>query len=302
MRQRSVLVISSRVVVAAFLASALCLSARVARAQTNTECRPSTGSNEAKLLAFFATPIAFSPGGTVAPLRPWQIRVSVEASYVPSPSKEMQQPDECYGIKKTENTNLSPVFPRPRVSLGLPGGLLFEGSYLPPVTVADAEPNLGSVALSRPVRLRGSETEGSLSLLLRGHATFGRVRGSITCPEKNLQQTNPIAACYGNDASSDTYKPNMFGAETGLAKESAGGRWGAYATTGVTWLRPRFQVGFQYIDAAFDDTKISVDMTRFAVGAGSWYRVSTSAAVTAELYSVPSDATTVRLGGAYTFR
>jgi hypothetical protein len=60
-------------------------------------------------------------------------------------------------------------------------------------------------------------------------------------------------------------------------------------------------VGFQYTNAAFDDTKISVDMTRFAIGAGGWYRVSAGAAVTAELYSVPTDATTFRLGGAYTF-
>jgi hypothetical protein len=301
MRQRSLSVISFRAVSSALLASASLFAASVSAAQAPT-CEPPTNSNEAKLLAFFATPIAFSPGGTVAPLSPWQIRLGFEASYVPSPSKEIQQPEACYGIKKTENTNLSPVFPRPRVTIGLPGGFLVEGSYLPPIKVADAKPNLGSVAVSRPVRLSGNKEQGSVSLLLRGHGTFGRVEGSITCPEKNLQQQDPNAACYGTDASSDTYKPNMFGLETGLAKESAGDRWGAYVMTGVTWLRPRFQVGFQYTNAAFDDTKISVDMTRFAAGAGSWYRVGTSAAVTAELYSVPADATTFRLGGAYTFR
>jgi hypothetical protein len=294
-------VTSFRAASSALLASAFLLGASASAAQTPT-CEPSTSSNEAKLLAFFATPIAFSPGGTVAPLSPWQIRVGFEASYVPSPSKEIQQPEACYGIKKTENTNLSPVFPRPRVTIGLPGGFLVEGSYLPPIKVADAEPNLGSVAVSRPVRLSGNQEQGSVSLLLRGHGTFGHVRGAITCPEKNLQQTDPNAACYGTEESSDTYKPNMFGLETGLAKESAGERWGAYAMAGVTWLRPRFQVGFQYTNAAFDDTKISVDMTRFAAGAGSWYRVGTSAAVTAELYSVPADATTFRLGGVYTFR
>jgi hypothetical protein len=301
MRLRSLSATSFRAASSALLASAFLLGASALAAQTPT-CEPSTSSNEAKLLAFFATPIAFSPGGTVAPLSPWQIRIGFEASYVPSPSKEIQQPEACYGIKKTENTNLSPVFPRPRVTIGLPGGFSVEGSYLPPIKVADAEPNLGSVAVSRPVRLSGNQEQGSMWLLLRGHGTFGHVRGSITCPEKNLQQQDPNAACYGTEKSSDTYKPNMFGVETGLAKESAGDRWGAYVTTGVTWLRPRFQVGFQYTNGAFDDTKISVDMTRFAVGAGSWYRVGTSAAVTAELYSVPADATTFRLGGAYTFR
>ena len=276
--------------------------AAAAQAQTNVTCRPSTGSNEAKLLAFFATPIAFSPGGIVEQVAPWSIRLGFEASYVPSPSKQIQQPEACYGIKKTENTNLSPVFPRPRVTIGLPGGVLLEGSYLPPVTVADAQPNLGSVALERPWRIAGANGAGSTSLLLRAHATLGRVRGAITCPKKALQTRDPDLACYGTDESHDTYKPNMFGGEVGLAREASSGRWGGYAMSGLTWLRPRFQVGFQYKDAAFDDTKILVNMTRFAAGAGAWYRIGASTAVTGELYSVPSDATTFRLGGAYTFR
>jgi len=302
MRVRIAVLFTSRVVQAAAVLLAVMLSASSTRAQLNYTCHPPVNSNEAKLLAFFATPIAFSPGGIVEPLPPWRIRVGVEASYVPSPSREMQRPERCYSANKTENTNLSPVFPRPRVTVGLPGGIQLEGSYLPPITVADAEPNLGSFALARPWRLRGTDETASVSLLLRAHATLGRVRGSITCPKKHLQQQDPNAACYGTDASTDTYKPNMVGGEVGVAKQGAGERWGSYATAGVTLLRPRFQVGFQYIGAAFDDTKISVDMTRFAAGAGGWYRVGTAAAVTAELYSVPADATTIRLGAAYTFR
>lgn len=284
------------------IAAALLLSRSAALAQLNYTCEPPKNSNEAKLLAFFATPIAFSPGGIVESVAPWKVRLGLEASYVPSPSKQMQQPEACYTVKKTENTNLSPVFPRPRITIGLPGGLLLEGSYLPPIKVADAKPNLGSFALSYPKRLSGDQEHGTLSLLLRAHATLGKVEGSITCPKEDLQTTDPSAACYGTTESSDTYKPNMFGGEVGVSKQSAGDRWGAYASTGVTWLRPRFQVGFQYLDAAYDDTKITVDLTRFAAALGGWYRVGASAAVTGELYSVPADATTFRLGAAYTFR
>ena len=296
MRARRTITPSQIVRVFAFL-----ISTSAAGAQTTATCRPARGSNEAKLLAFFATPIAFSSGGMIASLPAGRVRVGFEATYVPSPSKAMQQPEACYGIKKTENTNLSPVFPRPRVTIGLPGNFLVEGSYLPPITVADAEPNLGSVAVARPWRLSGDEDHGTVSLLVRAHATIGRVRGAITCPRKALQTQDPNLACYGTKPSSDTYKPTMFGGEAAVAKESAGSRWGAYASTGVTLLRPRFQVGFQYLDAAFDDTKIVVDMTRLAVGAGAWYRVAAKAALTGELYSVPADATTFRLGGAYTF-
>jgi hypothetical protein len=292
----------SRVARILCIAAALLLDRSGARAQLNYTCEAPKNSNEAKLLAFFATPIAFSPGGIVESVASWRVRVGVEASYVPSPSREMQQPEACYTVKKTENTNLSPVFPRPRVTIGLPGGLMLEGSYLPPIKVADATPNLGSFALSYPRRLSGDEEHGMLSLLLRAHATLGKVEGAITCPKEDLQTTDPSAACYGTSESSDTYKPNMFGGEVGIAKQSAGDRWGAYASTGVTWLRPRFQVGFQYQDAAFDDTKITVDLTRFAAGVGAWYRVGAAAAVTGELYSVPADSTTFRLGGAYPFR
>ncbi|HUQ80224.1 MAG TPA: hypothetical protein VM076_03775 [Gemmatimonadaceae bacterium] len=276
------------------------LTGRAATAQG--VCKPPKSSNEAKLLAFFATPIAFTPGGQLDGLRAGQLRVGFDAAYVPSPSKSVQQPEACYGIKKTENTNLSPVFPRPRIAVGLPGGVTLEGSYLPPVTVADAEPNLGSVAVSRPFRIRGTDEQGSLGLLVRGHATFGRVRGSITCPEKNLQQQDPNAACYGDKQSHDTYKPNMVGGELALLKEAAGQRWGAYALSGVTLLRPRFQVGFQYLSGPFDDTKITVDLTRVALGTGAWYRVGKSVALTSEFYSVPTDATTFRVGGSYTLR
>ena len=274
----------------------------VSLAQTGVTCRPPDDSNEAKLLAFFATPIAFSPGGITEGLAPWRVRLAFEAAYVPSPSREMQQPEACYTVRKTENTDLSPVFPRPRIAVGLPGGLVFEASYLPPITVADAEPNLGSVALSVPWTLRTREDGATLSLIARAHGTLGRVRGSITCPEKNLQQQNSGGACYGEAASTDTYNPNMWGGELVLARQGAGERWGAYGAGGVTLLRPRFQVGFQYLDAAFDDTKIEVDLTRLAMGAGAWYRVGAAAAITGELYSVPADATTFRLGGAYTFR
>ena len=63
----------------AFL-SGVFFSASAAHAQLNYTCTPPKESNEAKLLAFFATPIAFSPGGIVEGLAPWHVRVGFEAS------------------------------------------------------------------------------------------------------------------------------------------------------------------------------------------------------------------------------
>lgn len=259
-------------------------------------CRPDPENNEAKLLAFFAAPIAFSPGGNVTALGPGKLRIGGELTYVPEPSAEISRSERCYA-SKTEQTHLSPVFPRPRVAIGLGGGFALEGSYLPPVTVMDATPNLASVALSRLTSI------GAAGLLLRAHATFGKVEGAITCPEESLQTSDVTRPCYGTSKSTDTYKPNMFGAEAAVTFASSE-RITGYAGAGYTALRPRFQVGFQ--DArpgvAYDDTRIIVDLDRVALFAGGVMQVSPWIGLLAELYSVPEDVTTFRVGAHLVWR
>lgn len=84
-------------------------------------CRPGPEDNESKLLAFFAAPIAFSPAGNVRPLGAGKLRIGGELTYVPKPSAEISRSQRCFG-DKAEDTQLSPVFPRPRVAIGLGGG------------------------------------------------------------------------------------------------------------------------------------------------------------------------------------
>lgn len=251
------------------------------------------------MLAFFAAPIAFSPAGNLAVMKAGEIRLAFDATYVPGPGADITSPEECYNPNKTENTELSPIFPRPRVQVGLGGGFVAEAMYLPPVTVMDATPNLLSVALGyvRPLGARG------MSLGLRGHATFGTVKGPITCAPDVIQTSNPTGNCYATQPSDDTYKPNMVGGEALLGfGEIPGSKLRVYVGLGVNALMPRFQVGF--VDAAnnVDNQEIEVDLTRVVGMAGGSYRVSPRFALTGELYSQPRDVTTIRLGGAFTLR
>lgn len=259
-------------------------------------CRPNEDDNEAKLLAFFTAPIAFSPAGNITALNAGQVRLTLEATYVPEPSREISRSQVCYA-NKAEKTQLSPVFPRPRAAIGLGSGWALEASYLPPVTVADATPNLASVAISRLTSI------GSAGLLLRAHATFGKVEGAITCPEASLQQSNFNQPCYGTRKSEDTYKPNMFGGEVALAFAGAA-RFSGYAGAGYTSLRPRFQVGFQDSrpGVAYDDTRIVVDLNRFSLFGGGVLKVAPQFGLLAELYSVPEDVTTFRVGANFVWR
>ena len=265
------------------------------------QCRPSKDSNEAKLLAFFAAPIAFSPGGVMHRLPPGGVQLTVEATYVPAPGHGIRRTGVCFQ-EKSEDTHLSPLFPRPRLAVGLPGGLVVEASYLPPVDVADAQANLGSLALSRARTLDRFAGGGSIDMLLRVHGTVGRVRGAITCSRRNLQLERPADPCFGSLPSRDTYRPNMVGGEIAVAVAPSSARWRWYGGAGASRLTPRFQVGFQSGLGTRDSTRIEVDLNRIAAFAGGDLRISTLATVAGELYSVPVDVTTFRLAASVKVR
>ncbi len=235
------------------------------------ECRPPKDSSEAKLLAFFAAPIAFSPSGHAERLAPGAVRLSFELTYVPTPSADIRRSSYCQ--RKSENTDLSPVFPRPRLAIGLPGGLYVEGSYLPPITVLDATPNLGSVALGWVHPLRALAGGGSTWLTLRGHATFGEVKGPITCSSDAIQSSNPSAVCYGDSPSDDAYKPNMIGGE-GILGWTGAGRFAGYVGVGYTSIKPRLLVHFLSLNNVLDDTQVLLDDSRIAAFVGGRVRLS----------------------------
>lgn len=258
-------------------------------------CVVDADTREGKMLAFFAAPLAFSPAGNVGALGKGDVRLGFDITYVPTPSADIRRPEKCYNNQKTENTELSPIFPRPRLTIGLGNGVAVEATYLPPVTVLDATPNLFAAALSyaRPL-------SGQAGLLLRAHTTLGSVKGPITCSSEVIQTTNASGLCYARQPSEDKYTPTMVGVEAALTMNGAKGS--AYAGAGYTSLKPRFQVGFTDANNVLDDTKIEVDLSRMALFAGGAYHLSPRIALTTEVYSVPKDVTTIRFGGSWTVR
>jgi hypothetical protein len=282
-------------------APALFFSALTAvQALAGGECRPPKDSSEAKLLAWFTAPIAFSPAGHTERLAPGAVRLSLDVTYVPAPGRELSRATYCR--QKSETTDLSPVFPRPRVAIGLPGGLFVEGSYLPPVQVMDATPNLGSVALGWSRTVLRQESGGSAWVTVRAHATMGEVRGAITCSKQALQIRDNRAPCYGITPSDDRYEPRMVGGELAIGWRGTGSI-SAYLGGGYTDISPRLQVNFKPGGIGFlDNTRVLLDDSRIAAFAGGQWRVSPRAALTAEVYSVPRDLTTIRVGASWQLR
>lgn len=263
------------------------------------QCRPPANSHEARLLAFYEAPLVFSMAGAPTPLVAGELRVAAEIGNVPSPSAELQRPEFCYQ-PHSENTKLTPAFGRPRITLGLPAGFALEASYLPPVTVGGATPNLASVAVSRPMDFIVGRND--VTLALRAHGTFGRVRGAITCPQSSLQTNDPTAPCYGTQASRDNFYPGMFGSEGSVGLRTFAGRIALYAGGGVTWLRPSFRVGFTDATGYVDSTEVDARLVRGSAFGGVSVRASEALELSSQVYSVPQDVTTIRATIAYSLR
>jgi len=277
----------------------LCASVESARAQ---RCLVAEGTNEAQLLAFYTAPLAFSVATAPEVTNAGRIRIGAELEYVPRPDPALEQTGACF-TQKSEETSLSPVFGRPRITIGIPLGFSIELSYLPPVTIARATPNLFSFAVAHATHFAFGPAGGT-TVMLRGHGTYGNVKGAITCPSGSLQQTTPSAPCYGTEPSEDTFRPNILGGEiaVGLSPTSRG--FSFYGGAGANRIAPRFQVGFRDLTGFMDSTKVELQepIVRATVFGGVTAVVRRVFDLGAQIYSVPSDATLFRLMGGFRFR
>jgi len=278
--------------------SALCLGASNADAQ----CRVTSSSNEGRLLAFYTAPISFSMGTAPTVTQAGSVRFGAEAGYVPRPDPALEQTGACF-TQKSEDTSLSPVFGRPRITIGIPLGFSIELAYLPPVTIARATPNLLSFAVAHATHYSFGPSRGT-TIMLRGHGTYGTVKGAITCPSGSLQQTSPTAPCYGTEPSKDTFHPEMFGGEIAAGITPTSRSVALYAGVGANRVDPHFQVGFTDANGNVDGTEVQLDeaLMRGAVFGGITAMVREVFDIGLQIYSVPSDATLLKLNGGFRFR
>ena len=269
----------------------------VAFRAAGAQCRPPASSHEARLLAFYEAPVLFSMGSAPERLAPGALSIGAEAIPVPSPDPVLTHPSFCYQYT-TNNTKLAPLFGRPRIVVGLPAGLAVEASYVPPVSVSSARVTIGSLALTQTQSIPLGR--GNLLLQFRAHGTVGRIHGPITCPRASLQLDAPAAPCYGTTPSRDSYDPKSLGVEAAAATRL--GRLDAFVGGGVNRLDPRFRAGFTDALGNVDHTTVDVALVRGVAFGGATLHLRHDLAVSGQLYVVPADVSTVRLGVAYRAR
>jgi hypothetical protein len=275
----------------------------IAQREATAQCPVSGSSNEGKLLAFYTAPIVFSMATAPEVLRPATIRLGAELEYLPKPDPAIEQTGACF-TQKSEHTSLSPVFGRPRITIGGPFGFALEAAYLPPVTIARAKPNLFSFAVSKAHHFAAGPVSNGTTLMLRVHGTFGNVKGAITCPRSQLQQTTSSDPCFGDTPSNDTFHPDMFGGEIAAGFSPGVRGISFYGGAGVNRIDPHFQVGFTNRNGSVDRTEVVLDepLNRAAVFGGVTAVLRQILDVGAQVYSVPEDATLFRIMGGIRIR
>jgi hypothetical protein len=274
-----------------------------AQRTATAQCKVSIDSNEGKLLAFYTAPIIFSMAIAPEELRPGTIRIGAEGEYIPKPDPAIEQTGACF-TQKSEHTSLSPVFGRPRITIGGPFGFAVEAAYLPPVTIARATPNLASFAISNAHHFAAGPVSNGTTLMLRLHGTFGNVKGAITCPRSQLQQTSPSSPCFGSNPSKDTFHPDMFGGDVAVGFAPGTRGISFYGGAGANRIDPHFQVGFTDGAGGVDRTQVELEnpVTRASVFGGVTAVIRQIFDVGAQVYSVPEDATLFRLMGGIRIR
>jgi hypothetical protein len=249
-------------------------------------CRPGADSHEARTLASFSVPLAFSPGA--APRHGARFSIGLEATSLPGVDPVTATPTTCQPGKGPENTDLLPALARPRIAVPLPLGLALDASWLPPVRVAGVKANLFGLSVAKAFG-----HEDGLAAAVRVHATFGWIRAPVTCDREALD--DPVSECFQGTLSDDRYAPNILGLDVSLGQALAGGRLHAYVGSGYNRLQSRFQVNFRNQFGGLDTTRVAVNLNRAVVFGGAEWQLSDRLAVTGEIYAAPADAATGRL-------
>lgn len=263
--------------------AALCLPATAA---AQGDCFPGPHSNEARTLASFLVPLAFGPGA--APELVQEFGVAVEGASVPGVDPLTATPTTCRPGKGPENTNLLPVFPRPRLVVPMPRGLGLALSWIPPLRLNGVRANLFGVSVEKSFgRANG------IVLALRGHATFGSLRAPITCADNAI--ADPSSECFGGRRSDDRFRPNILGADVRFGIPLAQGRLRSYAGVGYNRMRPRFQVHFVNQFGVLDQRRVEVNLERVAMFGGATWVLGPGLGLTGELYAVPADGVSGRV-------
>ena len=219
---------------------------------------------EAWALKYFAAVSTFTGLGPPIAREPWSIDFGLEGGWIPHLSDSQRRVG--YDGTALEDLNKTPVFGRPRLAVGLPGGLSAELGWVPPVEIDGERSNLVAGALERPFF-----EPGALTLGLRVYGQVGHAKGDFTCSKSVASQPpgsggNPLGC---NGTSKDTATLDDVGAAlTGGVKIGGGGA--LHFAAGATYNDLAFQTGAVELGVPDDTRLVTHGWTGWAAAGAGW--------------------------------
>jgi hypothetical protein len=211
---------------------------------------------------------------------PGSIDLGLELGWIPYLTESQRRVG--FDGTQLEDLNKSPVFGRPRLTVGLPAGFSVEAGWVPPVGINGQRANLFAAAVERPFVVADPWALG-----LRLYGQLGHAKGDFTCSKEVASQPpgsggNP----QGCDArSTDSATLNNAGlALTGGVKVGGGGT--VHFAVGGTYNDLVFQVG-AVTEGAPDNTRLATHGWTGWAAAGAGWPLGKSASIAAEAYYSP---------------
>lgn len=240
------------------------LAVAPARAQTMLE-------QQQRLIEIHSLLIELPPVEAPGAYRPYEVSLGAEVITIPSID------GTTGGRRQITASDHTPLFPRPRLAVGLPapeGFRTFVGAaYVPPFTISDVSTHYGAVEAGV------AYAPAPLTVGLRVHAVYAFSKSPVTEPQTR-----------------DTLESFLYGAEVaaGYRVESGWLAWTPYAGAGVTHLHGRFRV-------TSDGVVLTGDQAVAALHAGLRLRVKSGLEAVGELDAYPGRLVHPNFRVAYTF-
>ncbi len=215
------------------------------------------------LLNYFSLATTFSPLHAPVPHKPGTGSIGLELAGIPPLGCDRRL---VLDYTKTEDTNKTPVAPRPRVSFTFPklGPVaIYAGlGYVPPVTVFGTR----NVIVSAEAGF-GIPLDSGLQLGARYHATLMKTVAEIATPFNE-----------GDPAYDDFYMGSTFGLDAMVGYKVP--KWTPYLALGMTDVSTFFYIG--------DDGLVTNNLAPFfgpVASVGTQWRPSSSIVVAGEFYT-----------------
>jgi hypothetical protein len=137
---------------------------------------------EQRLIQIHSLLVALDPETSPGAYRPGELSLGVELIVIPSIDGSVGN------NKRLTASDQTPVFPRPRLAIGLPAPQDFRAfvgiAYIPPIEINDVSSHEGAVELGY-----AWAPPGPLAVGLRGYALFAESKSPVTDLTKQLRDT-----------------------------------------------------------------------------------------------------------------